>query len=99
MHLILFIHRRHYNAGELRWMILNESIEIYLYEINVGNVGDTVVEAEFLFGCVTNLSLFHMMVLLPFYLFRDYDFWSLHIITHKFMISCNIFQYLFNISN
>jgi hypothetical protein len=80
-------------------MISNETTEIYLYEINVGNVGDAEGEGEFLFGCVTNLSLFHMMVLLPLYLFRDYDFWSLHKITHKFMISLNIFQYLFKISH
>ena len=92
MHIILFIYRVHYNAGEVRWRISNETPEISLYEINVGNVGDGEVEGEF-------LSLFHMMVLLPFYIFRDYDFWSLHKITHKFMISCNIFQYLFNISN
>ena len=48
----------------------------------MGHVGDVEVVGEFLFGCFMNLSLFHMMVLLPFYLFRDYDFWSLHIITH-----------------
>ena len=78
------------NAAEVRWVIWNGTTEISLYKINVGNVGDAEVEGEFLFGCVMNLSLFHMMVLLPFYLFRDYEFWSL------FKISDKIFWCLFN---
>jgi hypothetical protein len=78
------------NAGEVRWVISNGTTEISLYKINVGNVGDAEVEGEFLFGCVMNLFLFHMMVLLPFYLFGDYEFWSL------FKISDKIFWCLFN---
>jgi len=71
-----------------------------LCERDEGNVGDVEaeVEGELSFDCVINLSSFQMMVLLPHYLFRDYVFWSLHKITHKFMISHNIFQCSFNIS-
>ena len=71
------------NAAEVRWVISNGTTGISLYKINVGNVGDVEVEGEFFFGCVMNLSLLHIMFLLPFYLFMDYDFWSLFKISHK----------------